>query len=320
MHPTVWLPPTSLPAAHLPPPLSLLLHPPSSPTGREQLAPALARLAGALCRVDTFYDSMGGLVGYQLKSLELILSAEAAAAGAAAAAAPSHHNSSSSSAQQQGPAAGDEAAQAQAAEGSPSACYHVPPGLDLAGEAGRQLGQRAAAEGLLAMPYLAEILPVGGAGDRLGLTCDVTGQPLPSAMLPYLGRPILEGLLRDLQAREYLYWHLTGTQVGGGLDRVHKQLGTGPCALRLVCGIYTHRTAGVINCGLLWAPVSHVVQASPAQCHVQHLCPAEALPQTKYLLVVTYSTLHALLPCSTPLTHPPITRSPGDHPRGHHDQ
>jgi hypothetical protein len=176
--------------------------------------------------VDTFYDSMGGLVGYQLKSLELILSAEAAAAAAPSHPSPtmsggpqptSSSSSSSSSAQHQGLVGepGAQATPAQQAEGSPAACYHVPPGLDLAGEAGRQLGQRAAAEGLLAMPYLAEILPVGGAGDRLGLTCDVTGQPLPSAMLPYLGRPILEGLLRDLQAREYLYWQLTGTQVGG---------------------------------------------------------------------------------------------------------
>jgi hypothetical protein len=271
--------------------LSPLLHPPSSPTGREQLAPALARLAGALCRVDTFYDSMGGLVGYQLKSLELILSAEAAAAGAAAAAAPSHHNSSSS-AQQQGPAAGDEAAQAQAAEGSPSACYHVPPGLDLAGEAGRQLGQRAAAEGLLAMPYLAEILPVGGAGDRLGLTCDVTGQPLPSAMLPYLGRPILEGLLRDLQAREYLYWHLTGTQVGGGLDRVHKQAWT--CTRKYLS------TASTPSC-----------HAEP--CHRSKL----AGPCAPLVFEIT-------LPCPCPhpclhTPHPP-THPPGDHPSGHHDQ
>jgi hypothetical protein len=92
--------------------------------------------------------------------------------------------------------------------------YHVPPGLDLAGEAGSQLGVRAAAQGLLAMPYLSEILPVGGAGDRLGLRCEVTGEGLPAAMLPYCGRSMMEGLIRDLQAKEYLYWQLTGTQVG----------------------------------------------------------------------------------------------------------
>ncbi len=40
-----------------------------------------------------------------------------------------------------------------------------------------------------------------GAGDRLGLRCDVTGDSVPTAMLPYCGRTLLEGLLRDLQAR-----------------------------------------------------------------------------------------------------------------------
>jgi hypothetical protein len=47
--------------------------------------------------------------------------------------------------------------------------YHVPPGVDLAGEAGSDTGVKAAAQGLLALPYLSTILPVGGAGDRLGL-------------------------------------------------------------------------------------------------------------------------------------------------------
>jgi hypothetical protein len=75
---------------------------------------------------------------------------------------------------------------------------------------------RAAAQGLLAMPYLSEILPVGGAGDRLGLRCEVTGEGLPAAMLLYCGRSMMEGLIRDLQAKEYLYWQLTGTQVGCG--------------------------------------------------------------------------------------------------------
>jgi hypothetical protein len=42
----------------------------------------------------------------------------------------------------------------------------------------------------------------------------VTGEGLPAAMLPYCGRSMLEGQVRDLQAQEYLYWHLTGTQVG----------------------------------------------------------------------------------------------------------
>ena len=52
-----------------------------------------------------------------------------------------------------------------------------------------------------------------GAGDRLGLICEHTGEPLPAAMLPYAGRPIFERLLRDLEAREYLYFRIFGKQV-----------------------------------------------------------------------------------------------------------
>lgn len=52
-----------------------------------------------------------------------------------------------------------------------------------------------------------------GAGDRLGLVCEDTGDPLPAALLPYCGRPIFQGLLRDLTAREYLYFRTFGTQL-----------------------------------------------------------------------------------------------------------
>ncbi|GFH06732.1 uncharacterized protein HaLaN_01411, partial [Haematococcus lacustris] len=128
--------------------------------GPLNLQPPLLHLAQSLQRVDQFYNSIGGLLGYQAKSLTLIIEA-----------------------------------------------------LDLAGEGGRQVGQRMAAHGLLAMPSMAEIYPVGGAGDRLGLVCEDSGQCLPAAMLPYCGRTMMEGLMRDLQAREFLYYKLTGQQV-----------------------------------------------------------------------------------------------------------
>eukprot|EP00775_Hariotina_reticulata_P001593 gene1593-1933_t len=163
-----------------------------APTGNNWEGP-LSQLAAGLCRVETFYDSMGGLIGYHLKSLELILSANASAAATAATTTASHP--------------------CHLEDAQAHVTYHVPPGLDLAGEGGRQLGVRAAAQGLLALPYLSEILPVGGAGDRLGLKCQATGEALPAAMLPYCGRSMMEGLVRDLQAKEYLYWQLTGTQV-----------------------------------------------------------------------------------------------------------
>lgn len=38
-----------------------------------------------------------------------------------------------------------------------------------------------------------------GAGDRLGLQCPETGECMPAAVLPYCGRTMLEGLMRDLQ-------------------------------------------------------------------------------------------------------------------------
>lgn len=52
---------------------------------------------------------------------------------------------------------------------------------------------------LQGLPYLGEIYPLGGAADRLGLVDPDTGECLPAAMLPYCGRTLLEGLIRDLQ-------------------------------------------------------------------------------------------------------------------------
>lgn len=119
----------------------------------------LTSLSEALKRVDTFYDSMGGLVGYQLKSLQLITSAKATAAATAATPAADGCGRQAG-AGSDGSAVEDEQAHVT---------YHVPPGLDLAGEAGSDTGVKAAAQGLLSLPYLSTILPVGGAGDRLGL-------------------------------------------------------------------------------------------------------------------------------------------------------
>ncbi|KAK9827994.1 hypothetical protein WJX81_006283, partial [Elliptochloris bilobata] len=154
------------------------------PPGGEALGEALGRLGDALARVHAFYDAIGGLPGYQRRCLQMI-----AAGRASAAAAP-----------------------AERGQGDGGVRFHLPRGPDLAGPEGRVLAAAAAAAGLEALPHMAEIYPLGGAGDRLGLQCDVTGDSVPTAMLPYCGRTLLEGLLRDLQAREYLYWRLNGTQ------------------------------------------------------------------------------------------------------------
>ncbi len=216
----------------------------NQPPDDDWLTP-LRKLAAALVRVEQFYDSMGGLIGYQLKSTRLIVAnaaadganANATASGAADGGSSSATSSSSSSSSSSAPAAQPQGGEVR---------YHVPPALDLAGEAGRRVGARAAAQGILSLPFMAEILPVGGArallgclclclfgwayhlaflpplshtppsalahtltepsppqktgaGDRLGLKCDVTGESLPSAMLPYAGRPMIELLVRDLQ-------------------------------------------------------------------------------------------------------------------------
>lgn len=69
---------------------------------------------------------------------------------------------------------------------------------------------RAFLRGLTVSHKTVEIYVVGGAGDRLGLQSNETGQPLPAARLPFLGRTLLAGLFRDLEAREYWVYKLTG--------------------------------------------------------------------------------------------------------------
>lgn len=49
------------------------------------------------------------------------------------------------------------------------------------------------------LPDLGEIYALGGAADRLDLVDPMTGEGLPAAMLPYCGRTLLEGLIRDVQ-------------------------------------------------------------------------------------------------------------------------
>lgn len=67
-------------------------------------------------------------------------------------------------------------------------------------------------KGILALPQMAEIYPIGGAGDRLNLQDEATGEPLPAACLNFCGRSLLEGMVRDLQGREHLYYQLTGVK------------------------------------------------------------------------------------------------------------
>jgi hypothetical protein len=89
--------------------------------------------------------------------------------------------------------------------------YEKPPGFDFS-QISKSVND-AIRWGIERMPQMGEIYPVGGAGDRLNLMDEQTGDHLPSALLPFLGKSLLEGLFRDLEGREYLYKKLFGKEV-----------------------------------------------------------------------------------------------------------
>lgn len=66
--------------------------------------------------------------------------------------------------------------------------------------------------GIRAIDEMGEIYPIGGLGSRLNLMSK-TAEPLPAACLPFCGRTLLEGLIRDVQAREFLYYRLFNKHV-----------------------------------------------------------------------------------------------------------
>jgi hypothetical protein len=84
--------------------------------------------------VDTFYNSIGGLPGYQLKCLEMLLAA--------------------SEPQKPGPK--------NAASAVLATNFHMPQGLDISGIQNRRAASAAAATGLEALPFMGEIFPLGG--------------------------------------------------------------------------------------------------------------------------------------------------------------
>lgn len=68
-------------------------------------------------------------------------------------------------------------------------------------------------EGLKLLSSTAEIYPIGGAGDRLGYRDPDTGEPLPVALFPFGGKNLLERMIEDLFAREWIWFRLSGKQV-----------------------------------------------------------------------------------------------------------
>lgn len=131
-------------------------------------------LIAKLSSIDQFYASIGGIVGYHLKVLESLHSKDTSLA-----------------------LSGGEA-------------MEIPLGLNL--ELSCDDREKAFWEGIQALPLCAEIYPIGGLGSRLNLINE-HDEPLPVATLPFCGRSLLEGLLRDVAAREFLYYRLYRQQV-----------------------------------------------------------------------------------------------------------
>lgn len=88
--------------------------------------------------------------------------------------------------------------------------YERPEGIDLT--AATQEVAKAVRWGIEFLNEIGEIYPVAGAGDRLNLKDSETNEPLPAAVLNFAGCSLLKGLIRDLQAREFLYYKITGRQ------------------------------------------------------------------------------------------------------------
>lgn len=136
---------------------------------------ALRKCADDLLEVERFYDSIGGVVGYYLMVLTLI------------------------NLKQEGLELSQD-----------NITYSEPEGFNI--EKDTPEVRKFVRKGIESLSSTAEIYPVGGAGDRLKLKDERTGESLPAACLNFCGRTLFEGLMRDLQGREFLHYKLLGTQ------------------------------------------------------------------------------------------------------------
>lgn len=137
-------------------------------------SPELMSALEILSKVEELYSPIGGIVGYHLEFLKHLIEKESVC-------------------------------QVQHGE------LERPPGFNL--EDNDETIRTALRSGIDNLSSLAEIYPVAGAADRLDLHHEVSGEPLPAAQLHFLGYTLLEGLIRDLQAREYLYFKLKGKRI-----------------------------------------------------------------------------------------------------------
>jgi hypothetical protein len=139
---------------------------------------ALNALLRLIKQIDEFYETSNGLIVYQMTVLKLILENKEEFSLM-----PQNLNTS----------------------------YLKPPKIDISEDTSDV--RKAIRTAIDNLGDIAEIYPIGGAGERLKLTDNQTNEPLPVALLPFLGKNLLEGLIRDVQAREFLYFKLTGKQL-----------------------------------------------------------------------------------------------------------
>ena len=179
------------------------------------VANAVKPLCATMRNVERFYDMIGGVVGYQFAALELVHEAFGGPPATVSEALGQMDSDAASSST----ASSSTASSSTASPGSPSSSsfaptceMHAPVGPDLRSDSGA-FARRAAAWGLEELPRMAEVYPLGGAGDRLGLSDPETGESLPAALLNYNGRTLIEGLNRDLTALDWLYNKTHVTQV-----------------------------------------------------------------------------------------------------------
>lgn len=123
--------------------------------------------------IETFYQEIGGIVGYQLTLLQFL----------------------------------HQPKQRFIVDKSK---YHAPSGIDLSSPSAHL--DELIYHSIHQMEHLAEMYPVGGAADRLRLQ-DEDGTPIPAAMLSFNGQTLLGKLIEDLQAREYFYFKVKGSQI-----------------------------------------------------------------------------------------------------------
>lgn len=94
---------------------------------------------------------------------------------------------------------------------TPTTHYEPPPGVNIA-EYTSEVASFVK-KGIETLEEIAEIYPIAGAADRLNLKDPKTGESLPAAELQFLGYTLLEGLIRDVIGREYVFFKLTNKQI-----------------------------------------------------------------------------------------------------------